>query len=144
VILPDVNVLVAAAHRDAVDHRVYADWLPEVLAGPEPVALVEPVLTGALRVLTSPRVFADPMPPDAAWDFVAVVRRSRACQPLPADPIAWDKLRELVDADRFVRGNVIPDAWIAALALVNGARVATADRGFGRFSGLSFFDPARQ
>jgi uncharacterized protein len=41
-----------------------------------------------------------------------------------------------------VRGNLVPDAWIAALARSYGCRVVTADRGFARFPGAAFFDPA--
>jgi predicted nucleic acid-binding protein len=41
----------------------------------------------------------------------------------------------------LIRGNLVPDAWIAALAISHGARLATADRGFARYEGLDFFDP---
>ena len=37
----------------------------------------------------------------------------------------------------------LPDAWLAALAKAHGCRLATADRGFVRFAGLDWFDPAR-
>jgi len=36
----------------------------------------------------------------------------------------------------------VPDGWLAAIALSQGARIATADRGFGRYPGLRFYDPA--
>jgi predicted nucleic acid-binding protein len=40
-----------------------------------------------------------------------------------------------------VRGPLVPDAWLAALALSHGCRLATADRGFARFDGLDWFVP---
>lgn len=41
-----------------------------------------------------------------------------------------------------ISGNLVPDAYLAAVALAHGCRVATADRGFARFPGLDWFDPA--
>jgi predicted nucleic acid-binding protein len=35
-----------------------------------------------------------------------------------------------------------PDAYLASLALTHRCRLATADRGFARFPGLDWFDPA--
>ena len=37
----------------------------------------------------------------------------------------------------------VADAYLAALAVGHGARMATADRGMARFAGLQIFDPAR-
>ena len=48
----------------------------------------------------------------------------------------------LVDQDGGITGNVVPDAHLAAVALTYGCRLATADRGFARFPGLDWFDPA--
>jgi predicted nucleic acid-binding protein len=42
----------------------------------------------------------------------------------------------------WIKRNLVPDAYSAAGALTNGARIATADRGFARFPGVSWFDPA--
>ena len=43
--------------------------------------------------------------------------------------------------DLKLRGNDVNDAHLVALALENNATLVTADRGFGRFSGLRVFDP---
>lgn len=140
-ILPDVNVLLYAAHRDFEQHRAYAEWLTTVLAGPEEVGLADLALTGCLRVLTSSRVFADPFPPGRAVDFVTALRAARASRPVGSSAATWDRFGLLVTGDPGIRGNLVPDAWLAALALSHGARLATADRGFGRFPGLQHFDP---
>ncbi len=55
----------------------------------------------------------------------------------------WSTFAALVDDDAQLRANLLPDAWLVALAKAHGCRLATADRGFARFGGLDWFDPAR-
>ena len=43
--------------------------------------------------------------------------------------------------DVGAKGNVVPDAYLAATALEVGAELVTADRGFGRFPGLRWRHP---
>lgn len=52
----------------------------------------------------------------------------------------WPTFRELVQATN-VRGKVLTDAHIAALAIENKASVASADRDFARFPGVRVFNP---
>lgn len=140
-ILPDVNVFVYAFRREAEDHDRYSAWLGDTVTGAEDLALVEGVLTGFVRVVTNPRVFADPTPTPIALSFVEQLRASPPARALAATAAAWERLRDLAEGDRHLRGNLVPDAWLAALAVTSGARVATADAGFGRFPGLDWFDP---
>jgi toxin-antitoxin system PIN domain toxin len=141
VIVPDVNVLVHAFRREVDDHEHYADWLNSVVRGDEDLGLVDSVLTGFVRVATNPRIFADPAPVPVALDYVDRLRSARVARPLAATAAAWARLRDLAAGDRHLRGNLVPDAWLAALALTTGARIATADAGYGRFPGLHWFDP---
>lgn len=140
-ILLDVNVLVDRA-RDAVRHRESAAWLSQTLSGSRPVGLADVVLTGCARILTHPRVFADPATPAAAGAYLTAVRSAPASVPLAATPATWRRLEDLLQADAGLRGNLVPDAWLAALARSHGASLATRDRGFGRFPGLSLISPA--
>jgi toxin-antitoxin system PIN domain toxin len=141
VILLDVNVLVEAGHRDAAKHAESARWLQEVLAGPRPVGLADVVLTGCLRVLTHRRVFSDPAPPAVALAFVEAVRLAPAAVQVPATAATWQAFGALLRDDDGLRGNLVPDAWLAALALSHGASLATRDRGCARFPGLSLVTP---
>lgn len=141
-IVLDVNVLVTAAHRDADGHEATAAWLTTALAGPEPVGLADLALTGAVRVLTSRRIFTDPVPPAAAASFLEVVRRAPAARPAAATAATWQRFAELLRDDAGLHGNLVPDAWLAALTLSHGGRLATFDRGFARFPGLALHRPA--
>ncbi|HKQ42582.1 MAG TPA: TA system VapC family ribonuclease toxin [Pseudonocardia sp.] len=140
-IVPDVNVLVHAYHRDAAKHERYAEWLADVVAGQEELGLVEAALTGFLRVVTHPRIYADPAPSTEALVFVATLRGGRQARTLAATEATWQHFADIAAADRQVRGVLVPDAWLAAMARSHGGRLATADRGFARFPGLRWFDP---
>jgi hypothetical protein len=141
VILPDVNVLVHAYRREAHAHDAYAAWLTTLVAGQDELALVDHCLTGFLRIVTNPRIFSDPAPTAEALTFVDRLRRAGRGRPVTATPATWDVFAGHIARDRGIRGNLVPDAYLAALAVSHGCRLATADRGFARYPGLEFFDP---
>ena len=140
-ILPDVNVIVYAYKREEELHASYADWLNDVAAGGEALALVDVVLTGFLRIVTNRRIYADPAPLNDALSFVTALRAARPAQTVHATAAAWEQFTAFAEADRLLRGNLVPDAWLAAIAVTAGAKIATADAGFSRFDGLEWFDP---
>jgi toxin-antitoxin system PIN domain toxin len=142
VILPDVNVLVYAYRREAPNHAAYASWLAAVVAGQDEFALADQCLTGILRIVTNPRIFADPAPTGDALRFVERLRAARRGRPVAATSSTWELLAANVSQDQGIRGNLVPDAYLAALAVSHGCKLATADRGFARFPDLQFFDPA--
>jgi uncharacterized protein len=142
VILPDVNVLVYAYRREAQNHTTYASWLTAVVGGQDELALADHCLTGFLRIVTSPRILAEPAPTSDALRFIDRLRAAPRGRPLTATSATWDVLEANVSQDKGIRGNLVPDAYLAALAVSHGCRLATADRGFARFPGLNFFDPA--
>lgn len=139
-ILPDVNVLVYAFRREAVDHDRYARWLSAALVRSE-LALVEIVLLGMIRIVTSPRIMAEPAPTPLALRFVDTLLAAPRARQLAPTAATWERLRTIATHDERVRGPLVPDAWLAALALSHGCRLATADRGFARFQGLDWFVP---
>jgi len=143
IVLPDINVLVYAFRRESPLHERYAVWLADLLGGADEVGVTEGTLTGFLRIVTNPRVYADPAPTADALVFVDAVRLARRRRWVGVTDAVWTTFSSLVDSDPQVRGNLLPDAWLTALALAHGCRIATADRGFARFDGLDWFDPAR-
>lgn len=136
----DVNVLVYAHRPESPRHGEFLDWLESARTGHEPLGLADHVLAGFVRVVTHPRIFVDPSPLDVALEFGQGVRASpRAITVVPGDR-AWSIFEELARATE-ARGNAIPDAFLAALAIEQGATLVTADRGFARFSGLRWHHP---
>jgi toxin-antitoxin system PIN domain toxin len=141
VILPDVNVLVYAYRREAVEHDAYAAWLSDVVAGGDELALVDHCLTGVVRIVTNRRIVAKPAPTPHALAFVERLRAAPRARAVTATTATWSVLSELATEDAGVRGNLVPDAYLAALTISHGCRLATRDRGFARFPGLDHFDP---
>jgi toxin-antitoxin system PIN domain toxin len=142
VILPDVNVLVYAFRRAAPEHERYAAWLNEVVEGAEELALHDLPLVGLVRIVTNPRVVREPAPVSLALEFVNRLIDAPRARWVSGGPRAWSRFAELAGGDRFLGGNLTPDAYLASLALTHRCRLATADRGFARFPGLDWFDPA--
>ena len=138
--LIDVNVLVYAHRQDAPGHRQYLDWLRDVLAGDEAYGMSDLVLSGFLRIVTHPRVFNPPSPLEAALSFAEQVRSQPNCVPITPGPRHWDIFTRLC-LSAGVKGNLVPDAYLAALALESGSEWITTDRDFSRFRGLRWRHP---
>jgi toxin-antitoxin system PIN domain toxin len=136
----DVNVLVYAHRPESPRHDGYRSWLEGARRGVEPLGIPEMVQSGFVRVVTHPRVFKEPTPLDTALKFVEAVRGSPATVPIAPGERHWGIFTDLcrqLDA----RGNRVPDAFLAAMAIEQGATFVSADRGFAGFPGLRWIDP---
>jgi toxin-antitoxin system PIN domain toxin len=143
VLLADVNVLVYAFDEESRGHEKYRTWLINSLSERQPFALVDTVLAGFVRIVTDPRIYERPTDMRDALEFVAALIASPSALWIQSNQPVWKSLGELADNDRAIRGKRVPDAYLAATAIANGARLATADRGFSRYPGLAWFDPAK-
>lgn len=142
VIVPDVNVLVYAFRADTPLHQTYAEWLNrEVREGA--LGLADPLLSGFLRIVTHPAIMEVPASLEAAVEFTSALAAAPRAVWLTVGPPVWDAFDRLATDDPGIRANLVPDAYLAALCVSNGARLATRDRGFARYPGLDWFDPAR-
>jgi uncharacterized protein len=138
--LVDVNVLVYAHRCDAARHQEYADWLRDLLAGQEPYGIADLVLSGFLRIVTNPKVFRQPTPMETALAFAEVVRTQPNCVPVRPGQRHWDIFTGLCRT-AGVKGNLVPDAYLAALAIESGSEWITTDHDFSRFPGLRWRHP---
>jgi toxin-antitoxin system PIN domain toxin len=140
VLVPDVGVLVSAYREDAPDHERYLSWLEDLATSEAPFGLVDPVLTGFLRVVTHPRVFDPPSPIHHALRFVEELRarpNATAISPGPRHASVFTNLCR----DAGVKGNLVGSAYLAALAIESGSEWVTTDRGYARFPGLRWRHP---
>jgi toxin-antitoxin system PIN domain toxin len=139
-LLPDVNVLVYAHRSDSPNHERYRRWLESVLAGDAAFAVSGLVLSGFLRVVTHPKVFAEPTPLELALRFVADVRGRPTCVVVAPGPRHWDIFQRLC-RESGAKGNLVPDAYLAAIAIEAGLEWVTTDRDYARFHGLRWRHP---
>ena len=138
--LLDVNVLVYAHREDAPRHDEYRNWLELLLAGTEPFAVADLVFGGFLRIVTHPKIFDPPTDLDLALRFVKTIRESQAHIPVAPGPKHWSIFTGLARESRC-RGNLIPDAFLAAMAIEAGCTWITTDRDYSRFKGLDLCHP---
>ena len=139
-ILCDVNVLVYAHKEGSARHTDWNAWLQGVLDGAEPIGISDLVVSGFLRVVTHPRIFDRPSTWSEARAFADVLRNADNAVPVAPGPRHWRIFVELVDATR-ARGNAVPDAFLAALAIESGSEWVSADKGFARYPGLKWRNP---
>lgn len=138
--LLDVNVLVGAMRVDSPRHATMRRCVEALRNAPEPFGLCEPVLSGALRVLTHPRVFAPPTPMPLALAYVRALRDSPNALVLQPGARHWELFTSLL-SDTHAAGNLVSDAWLAALAIEHSCIMMSDDTDFARFPGLTWQRP---
>lgn len=139
-ILVDANLLLYAYHPRDARHAAARTWLEGVLSGVEPVRFAWLTLWAFLRISTSPRVFESPLLPAEAAALVSSWLERRSASVLEPEERYWQILRGLLQGEQ-VRGPLVMDAALAALALEHGATLHTTDGDFARFAGLRWRNP---
>lgn len=137
VILPDVNVLVHAFRADSVEHQLCRKWLQGVVNADSRYGIAPQVLAGVIRITTHPKIFAQPSRLDEVVKFCDVLIAQPQCLVIQPGERHWDIFTRLCrEAD--ARGNLVPDAWYAALAIESGCEWISLDRDYARFRDLSW------
>lgn len=139
-ILCDVNVLIYAFKQGSPRHDEYRNWLQDVVASVEPYGVSEFVLSGFVRIATHPKIFDPPSSPTSALTFVRALRSGSNAVPLNPGARHWQIFTDLVE-QTSARGNTVPDAYLAALAIESGSEWITTDAGFARFPHLRWRHP---
>lgn len=138
--LVDVNVLVYAHREESNRHADYRRWLGKEMADAAGFGMVDLVLSGFLRIVTHPRILLSPTPLPLALEFVRTLRDHPNCRIIHPGSRHWAIFTDLCEkAD--CKGNLIPDAYLGALAIEQGCDWITTDRGFARFPKLKWRHP---
>ena len=139
-IVLDANVLLYAYDADASHHAAARKWLEQAVAGPESIGIPWLGLWAFVRVSTNSRLHAAPL---AVTDAFQIVRTFLAhpnvnvVEPGPRHAEILERLTATYQAT----GPLLTDAALAAIALEQGATLASADRGFARFTELHWVNP---
>lgn len=139
-ILPDVNVLLAAHREELATHSQVRSWLESALGGDELVGIPDFVLMSTYRIATQPKAYATPSTPEVALSFIADVRSAPRYVPITPGERSWSRFRELIKTHSIV-GHTATDAMLAALCHEHGCTLYTFDRSFRRFKGLRVRSP---
>jgi len=139
--LVDTNVLIYAHRRNADRHKEYRDWLTGLIAGPEPYAVSDFAVTGMIRVVTDRRIYKDDTSTiEEAISFATEIRDQPHAMVVNPGSRFWPIFTGLCRS-ASAAGKVVPDAYLAALAIEHGCEFITTDTDFTKFPGLRWRHP---
>lgn len=137
----DINILLYATDTSSPHQPSARQFLRDRLADSEILCLTWPTLMGYLRIATHPRIFSSPLSHEDALSNVEAL-------------IAMPQSRVIVENERFggayrevteglaVRGNLVPDAHVAALLRLHDVKtIYTNDSDFRKFVFLNVQNP---
>ena len=132
-------MLVYAHREDTPEHEQIGAWLEAAVNGSAPFGLSTHVLSGMLRIVTRPQS-AVPTPIDVALQFAQSLRARPNCVEVTPGPRHWEIFAGLCHTTGAT-GNMVPNAYFAALAIESGSEWVTTDGGFARYPGLRWRRP---
>lgn len=139
-VLVDANVLIYAKFSDFPQHPACCSWLDDALNQPDPVGLPWHSLMAFMRISTNRRIFNRPLSVEQAVAQIAEwVARANVWHPEPSEQFA-QTFSELAQSAQAT-GNLVTDAYLAALARVHGLTVVSTDSDFARFAAVRWLNP---
>jgi toxin-antitoxin system PIN domain toxin len=138
--LVDANILLFAVDETSRFHRSAAGWLTERLSGARRVGLPWQSLGAFLRISTHPRAAEHPLSPDEAWSHVEDWLGAEAAW-IPEPTERHGEVLGFLVTSYQLRGNLVSDAQLAALAIEHGLSVCSADTDFARFKEIRWENP---
>jgi toxin-antitoxin system PIN domain toxin len=137
----DVNVLLYASDTSSPVHATASRFLQEAAVGGDLFCLGWPTVMSYFRMATHPRIFAAPLRPAEALANIQALAALPVVRFLAEDDGFLDVYREVTGAFP-VRGNLVPDAHLAALLKQHGVTTLfTRDADFNKFAFLDVRDP---
>ncbi len=138
--LLDANVLLYSVDKSSRQHIQCAEWIRSAFTGPHRIALPWQTIGAFLRIATHPRVFSRPLSSDSAWTVVEQWLAAPNCWIPEATERTARILGKLIN-ELDIRGNLVTDAQLAALAIEHGVPVVSVDSDFARFGEINWINP---
>jgi toxin-antitoxin system PIN domain toxin len=140
--LPDINVWIACAWQGHIHHETVKPWFAALEPGQ--AAFCRVTQMGFLRLITNEHVMGpDVLSQRNAWriydDLARDKRVTFAIEPAEIEPV-WKSFTQ----GRFTGTNVWTDAYLGALASVQGMRLVSLDRGLVQIKQLEALIPGRR
>jgi toxin-antitoxin system PIN domain toxin len=141
-ILVDANILLYAEDSLSERHEAAREWWDGQLSGAEPVGVCWPVLTAFIRIGTNARLQERPLTLREAIDRAQSWLDQPCVRLLVPTENHWRIFQEMLRAGNAT-GNLVSDAWLAALAVEHNCELCSTDGDFARFTGLKWRNPVR-
>lgn len=138
--LLDANVLLYSIDQSSRHHAESAAWVQDAFTGSHRLALPWQTIGAVLRISTHPRVFARPLSSEEAWTIVEQWVTAPNCW-IPEATMRTARILGPLIKDLDIRGNLVTDAQLAALAIEHGVAVVSADSDFARFPEVRWINP---
>lgn len=133
-ILLDANILIYAYIDELPQHKKVSKWFENLISSRvESVAIISTVATAFLRISTNKRIFSKPSSIADATDRLDELFMSPMVEFVGPTEKHWS-IYSTILREMNITGDVVVDAYIAAMAVEHGAAVASADKDFRRFS----------
>ncbi len=136
----DVNVVLAAHRRDHPSFPDVRPWFDRLLGSERRFSVPDAVWASFVRISTHRRIFSVPTPLADAFSFIGAVR----AQPHHLEVVPGSRhlgLFEQFCHDADATGDLVADAYLAAVAVELGCELVSLDRDFARFPGLRWRRP---
>lgn len=131
----DANVLIALFRADHPHHHAATKWFGNEV-GARRLWCPDLCWVAFARIVTNRRIFPVPATFAEAWEFAVAMHDHPGYRAMPDSRQVLDQFAT-VGRDASATANLVNDAYVAGAALAYGAQVATFDRDFRHFDGLS-------
>ena len=140
----DVNILLYASDSASPFHEASRKFLSDRARAEEIFCLAWPTVMSFLRIVTHPGIFERPLSPEEACGNVESLLGRPNVRVLSEEEGFWEAYRR-ASVGLSVRGNLVPDAHVAAILLQHGVRrLFTTDADFRKFDFLEAVDPLKR
>lgn len=139
-ILFDVNVLLYAHRLESEKHVPMKKWLEELLSSGETFGYCDFVVSGFLRIATHPKIFDPPTHMKEALRFIEKIITLPQALFISPGKKHWEIFKKYC-AMPEIKGSLVTDAYLAALAVESGCDWVSDDNDFKLFSNLHWRKP---
>jgi toxin-antitoxin system PIN domain toxin len=142
VILVDANVLLYAEDKLSLQHEAARVWWDAQLSGSSPVCLCWIVISAFIRIASNARVFENPLSVAQAIKRVQSWLDQPCARLIEPTNSHWRVFQQVLTEGQAL-GNLVTDAYLAALAVQHGCELMSTDADFARFPRLKWSNPLR-
>lgn len=140
----DANILLYASDSSSPYHDRAKTFLGLCIAREDVFYLAWPTVMSYLRIATHPSIFDRPLSPPEAMANIEHLLQLPHVRFLSEEEGFWELYRRTT-REVPTRGNLVPDAHLAALLRQHGVKtLCTHDRDFRKFGFLNVQDPLEQ